>query len=61
MRRGEELNVNKPRKKAILYKHTKEFREKVGVYLQEQLRIELAKNKGKGKKKQKKGKKKKVP
>ena len=55
-----ELDVNKPRNKTILYKHTKEFREKVGVYLQEQLRIELAKNKGKGKKKQrqKKGRKK---
>lgn len=63
MRPREELDVNKPRIKTILYKHTKEFREKVGVYLQEQLRIELAKNKGKGKKKQrqKKGKKKQVP
>jgi hypothetical protein len=55
LQKGQELDVNKPRIKAILYKHTKEFRKSVGLYLQEQLRIELAKkkkkkgNKGKGK------------
>jgi hypothetical protein len=55
LQKGQELDVNKPRIKAILHKHTKEFRKSVGLYLQEQLRIELAKkkkkkgNKGKGK------------
>jgi hypothetical protein len=53
MKPGQELDVNKPRIKAILYKHTREFRHSVGLYLQEQLRIELEKKKGK--KKNKKG------
>jgi hypothetical protein len=54
MKAGEELDVNKPRIKAILHKHAGELRHSVGVYLQEQLRIELAKkNKKKGKKKKK--------
>jgi hypothetical protein len=43
MKSGEELDVNKPRIKATLYKHTRKFRDSVGLYLQEQLRIELGK------------------
>jgi hypothetical protein len=46
MRTGEELDVNKPEIKEILYKHTREFRHSVGLYLQEQLKNELEKNKG---------------
>jgi hypothetical protein len=45
MKRGEELDVNKPKIKTILYKHTRMFKESVGLYLQEQLRIELDKKK----------------
>lgn len=45
MKPGEELDVNKPRIKAILYKHTKEFRNSIGLYPQEQIRVELAKKK----------------
>jgi|SRR5215210_6173710 len=62
MRRGEELNVNKPRNKAILYKHIREFLKSAGMYLQEQRRIELAKKKKKKRKKVKgKNGKKRVP
>jgi hypothetical protein len=42
---GEELDVNKPRINAILYENTRDLRNSVGLYLQEQLRIELAKKK----------------
>jgi hypothetical protein len=45
MKRGVELDLNKPSIKAILYKHTKELRKCVGLYLQEQLRVELSKKK----------------
>jgi hypothetical protein len=41
---GQELDVNDPKIKQILYTHTKELRQKVGLYLQEQLKNELAKN-----------------
>lgn len=43
LQKGQELDVNDPKIKEILYKHTREFRHSVGLYLQEQLRIELAK------------------
>ncbi|MDQ3837131.1 MAG: hypothetical protein M3270_09395 [Thermoproteota archaeon] len=49
MKSGEDLDVNKPRIKAILYKHTRKFRESVGLYLLEQLRVELDKKKKKKK------------
>jgi hypothetical protein len=54
LQKGQEFDVNKLRIKAILYKHTREFRKSAGSYLQEQLRIELAKKKKKKRKKRKK-------
>ena|SRR5919112_995376 len=54
LQKGQEFDVNKPRIKAILYKHTREFRKSAGLYLQEQRRIELAKKKKKKGKKRKK-------
>jgi hypothetical protein len=43
MQPGQELDVNNPEIKEILYKHTREFRHSVGLYMQEQLKNELAK------------------
>jgi hypothetical protein len=40
----EELDVNDPKIKEILYEHTRQFRHSVGLYLQEELKKELAKN-----------------
>ena len=40
---GQELDVNDPTIMEILYKHTRELRHSVGLYLQEQLKNELAK------------------
>lgn len=53
MKSGEELDVNKPRIRAILYKHTRKFRDNVGLYLQNQLRAELDKKKKKRNRKKK--------
>jgi hypothetical protein len=45
MKPGKELDVNNPRVMAILYKHTREFRHSVGLYLQKRLNVQLGKKK----------------
>jgi hypothetical protein len=43
LQKGQELDVNDSKIREILYKHTRELRDSVGLYIQEQLKNELAK------------------